>query len=135
MPCWDSAAIAGVTAAEIYGLQVLVPNIEDDAGNTTRFLVIGRQSVPPSGDDKTSLLLSIRNESGGLHRLLAPLAEHGISMTRIESRPSRRGNWDYVFFIDVNGHRDDDNLAPALFALRQHAGMYKELGSYPKSVL
>ncbi|MCB1801890.1 MAG: prephenate dehydratase [Gammaproteobacteria bacterium] len=130
-----SAAIAGVTAAEIYGLQVLVPNIEDDAGNTTRFLVIGRQSVPPSGDDKTSLLLSIRNESGGLHRLLAPLAEHGISMTRIESRPSRRGNWDYVFFIDVNGHRDDETLAPALFALRQHAGMYKELGSYPKAVI
>ncbi|MCB1924537.1 MAG: prephenate dehydratase [Gammaproteobacteria bacterium] len=130
-----AAAIAGTTAAELYGLQVLAPNIEDDPGNTTRFLVVGRQSVPPSGDDKTSLLLSTRNESGGLYRLLAPLAEHGISMTRIESRPSRRGNWDYVFFVDINGHRDDERLVPALNALRQQAGMYKELGSYPKAVL
>jgi len=130
-----SAAIAGTMAAELYGLQVLVPNIEDDAGNTTRFLVIGRQSVPPSGDDKTSLLLSTRNEAGGLHRLLEPLARHGISMTRIESRPSRRGNWDYVFFVDINGHRDDPAVAPALGTLQAEAGMYKELGSYPKAVL
>lgn len=131
----DSAAIAGVTAAELYGLQILAPNIEDDPGNTTRFLVVGRQAVPPSGDDKTSLLLSTRNEAGGLYRLLAPLAEHGISMSRIESRPSRRGNWDYVFFVDVNGHREDPGLSAALAALRQQAGMYKELGSYPKAVL
>ena len=131
----DSAAIAGMMAAELYGLRILVPNIEDEPDNTTRFLVIGRQAVPPSGDDKTSLLLSTRNESGGLYRLLAPLAEHGISMTRIESRPSRRGNWDYVFFVDINGHRDDANLAPALNALKRQAGMYKELGSYPKAVL
>jgi chorismate mutase/prephenate dehydratase len=131
----DAAAIAGTTAAEIYGLNVLAPNIEDDPGNTTRFLVIGRQTVPPSGDDKTSLLLSTRNEAGGLHRLLAPLAEHGISMTRIESRPSRRGNWDYVFFVDIVGHRDDPEVAAALAALRQQAGMFKELGSYPKAVL
>jgi chorismate mutase/prephenate dehydratase len=130
-----SAAIAGAMAAEFYGLQVLVPNIEDDAGNTTRFLVIGRQSVPPSGDDKTSLLLSTRNEAGGLHRLLEPLARHGISMTRIESRPSRRGNWDYVFFVDINGHRDDPQVTPALRSLQAEAGMYKELGSYPKAVL
>jgi chorismate mutase/prephenate dehydratase len=97
--------------------------------------VIGRQSVPPSGDDKTSLLLSTRNEAGGLLRLLGPLARHGISMTRIESRPSRRGNWDYVFFVDINGHRDDPEVAPALRALQAEAGMYKELGSYPKAVL
>lgn len=135
--CGDpsAAAIAGMMAAELYGLHVLVPNIEDEPDNTTRFLVIGRQAVPPSGDDKTSLLLSTRNESGGLYRLLAPLAEHGISMTRIESRPSRRGNWDYVFFVDINGHRDDANLAPALVALQRQAGMYKDLGSYPKAVL
>ena len=130
-----SAAIASAMAAELYDLQIMAPNIEDDAGNTTRFLVIGQQSVPPSGDDKTSLLLSTRNEAGGLYRLLAPLAEHGISMTRIESRPSRRGNWDYVFFIDINGHRDDEQLAAALQTLRQQAGMYKELGSYPKAVV
>ena len=131
----DSAAIAGMMAAELYGLRILAPNIEDEPDNTTRFLVVGRQAVPPSGDDKTSLLLSTRNEVGGLYRLLAPLAEHGISMTRIESRPSRRGNWDYVFFVDINGHRDDARLAPALNALQHQAGMYKELGSYPKAVL
>lgn len=131
----ESAAIAGATAAEIYGLAVLAPNIEDEPGNTTRFLVIGRQEVPPSGDDKTSLLLSTRNEAGGLYRLLAPLADHGISMTRIESRPSRRGNWDYVFFVDINGHREDPQVASALSALRAQAGMFKELGSYPRAVL
>jgi chorismate mutase/prephenate dehydratase len=130
-----SAAIAGAMAAEVYGLRVLAPNIEDDAGNTTRFLVIGRQSVPPSGDDKTSLLLSTRNEAGSLYRLLEPLARHGISMTRIESRPSRRGHWDYVFFVDINGHRDEPKVAEALANLRAEAGMYKELGSYPKAVL
>jgi len=135
MASQNSAAIAGAVAAELYGLQVLAPNIEDDSGNTTRFLVIGQQSVPASGDDKTSLLLSTRNEAGGLHQLLAPLAEHAISMTRIESRPSRRGNWDYVFFVDINGHRDDDDVAPALHALQARAGMYKELGSYPKAVI
>jgi chorismate mutase/prephenate dehydratase len=135
--CGDksAAAIAGMMAAELYGLRVLVPNIEDEPDNTTRFLVIGRQTVPPSGDDKTSLLLSTRNEAGGLYRLLSPLAEHGISMTRIESRPSRRGNWDYVFFVDINGHRDDPALALALDDLKKQAGMFKELGSYPKAVL
>lgn len=131
----DTAAIAGSMAAELYGLQVLVPNIEDEADNTTRFLVVGQQSVPPSGDDKTSLLLSTRNEAGGLHRLLEPLARHSISMTRIESRPSRRGNWDYVFFVDINGHRADTEVASALATLQAEAGMYKELGSYPKAVL
>lgn len=131
----DSAAIAGRMAAELYGLQVLAPNIEDDPGNTTRFLVVGQQSVPASGDDKTSLLMSTRNEAGGLHQLLGPLAEHGISMTRIESRPSRRGNWDYVFFVDINGHRDDEGVKPALRALQARAGMYKELGSYPRAVI
>ncbi|MGD1984726.1 MAG: prephenate dehydratase [Chromatiaceae bacterium] len=130
-----AAAIAGTTAAELYGLQVLAPNIEDEAGNTTRFLVIGQQAVPPSGSDKTSLLLSTRNEAGGLHRLLEPLARHGISMTRIESRPSRRGNWDYVFFVDIQGHREDPEVAAALDTLRSEAGMYKELGSYPNAVL
>ena len=130
-----SAAIASATAAELYGLQVLAPNIEDEAGNTTRFLVVGEQAVPASGDDKTSLLLSTRNEAGGLYRLLAPLAEHDISMTRIESRPSRRGHWDYVFFVDINGHREDPEVANALAVLKQQAGMFKELGSYPKAVM
>lgn len=130
-----AAAIASETAAEIYGLQVIAPNIEDEAGNTTRFLVIGKQSVPPSGDDKTSLLITSRNEAGGLHRLLTPLAEHDISMTRIESRPSRRGVWDYVFFIDIEGHADDPRVAEALAALEKSAGLFRNLGSYPKAVL
>lgn len=131
----ESAAIAGETAGEIYQLAILVHNIEDEPGNTTRFLIIGNQSVAPSGADKTSLLMSSRNEAGGLHKLLEPLAKHGVSMTRIESRPSRRGMWDYVFFIDVDGHVEDQQLTSALAALRQSAGMFKVLGSYPKAVL
>jgi chorismate mutase/prephenate dehydratase len=131
----DAAAIASETAAEIYGLQILAPNIEDEAGNTTRFLVIGRQQVPPSGQDKTSLLITTKNEAGGLHRLLTPLASHGISMSRIESRPSRRGMWDYVFFIDIDGHAEEPRIAEALSALEQAAGMFRNLGSYPKAVL
>ena len=130
-----TAAIAGSAAAELYGLDTLEANIEDDAGNTTRFLVIGRHATEPSERDKTSLLVSTRNESGSLVRLLEPLAEHEISMSRIESRPSRRGNWDYVFFIDLLGHQDDPKVGKALSALRSKAGMYKELGSYPMAVL
>ena len=130
-----AAAIAGETAADIYGLPILAKNIEDEPGNTTRFLIVGHQSTPPSGEDKTSLLLSTRNEAGGLHKLLQPLSAHGVSMTRIESRPSRRGMWDYVFFIDVDGHKDDATVAEALRALQSTAGMFKILGSYPKAVL
>ena len=130
-----TAAVAGIQAAEIYGLQVLAERIEDEPGNTTRFLVIGQKDAPPSGQDKTSLLLSCRNESGGLHGLLSPLADHGISMTRIESRPSRRGIWDYVFFIDILGHRQEPKVASALAHLKHDALLFKVLGSYPVAVL
>ena len=130
-----SAAVAGLPAAEIYGLAVLAERIEDEPGNTTRFLVIGAKDAPPSGQDKTSLLLSCRNESGGLHGLLSPFVEHGISMTRIESRPSRRGIWDYVFFIDIMGHQHDPKVAAALEALKRSALLFKVLGSYPVAVL
>jgi chorismate mutase / prephenate dehydratase len=130
-----AAAVAGLQAAEIYGLTVLAERIEDDPGNTTRFLVIGKQDSPPSGQDKTSLLLSCRNKAGGLHALLLPLAAHGISMTRIESRPSRRGIWDYVFFIDIIGHRQDLPVAVALEHLEKDAPLFKILGSYPVAVL
>ncbi|MEN8177280.1 MAG: prephenate dehydratase [Pseudomonadota bacterium] len=130
-----AAAIAGEAAAEIYQLQKLVQNIEDEPGNTTRFLVIGKKDALQSGNDKTSLLFSMHNKSGGLHSLLAPLAEHGISMTRIESRPSRRGRWEYVFFVDIEGHRKDTKVAKALQVLEREATLFKILGSYPKAVL
>lgn len=130
-----SVAIASTEAASLYNLTVHQPNIEDEPGNTTRFLVIGKQQPGVSGDDKTSLLLSTKNEAGGLHRLLAPLAEHGISMTRIESRPSRRGVWDYVFFVDILGHKNDSEVTTALSNLESEAGMLKILGSYPSAVL
>ncbi len=131
----NAAAIASSMAAELYGLDTLAANIEDEPGNTTRFLVVGRHGTKASGDDKTSLLLSTHNEAGGLYKLLKPLASHGISMSRIESRPSRRSNWDYVFFIDVHGHRDDVHVREALEELRANAAMFKELGSYPQAVL
>ena len=130
-----SAAIAGEAAADIYQLARLAENIEDEPGNTTRFLVIGKKDALPSGDDKTSLMFSIQNRAGGLHSILAPIAAHDISMTRIESRPSRRGRWDYVFFVDINGHRKDKKVAEALKELERNATLFKVLGSYPKAVL
>ena len=129
------AAIAGDSAAEIYQLSTLAASIEDEPGNTTRFLVIGKQDAAPSGEDKTSLMFTTQNRAGGLHAMLSPFARHGISMTRIESRPSRRGQWDYVFFVDVDGHREDDELMQALIELDQVAAQVKILGSYPKAVL
>ncbi|MBK1630744.1 chorismate mutase [Thiohalocapsa halophila] len=131
----DCAAVAGEAAAELYELRSLAQRIEDEPGNTTRFLIIGREDAPPSGRDKTSLLLSCRNEAGGLHRLLTPFAEQDISMTRIESRPSRQGVWDYVFFVDVCGHRGDAEVSGALAQLKTAANLYKVLGSYPEAVL
>lgn len=130
-----AAAIAGETAAAIYGLNLLASNIEDEPDNTTRFLVIGRNSVLPSGSDKTSLLLSTANKPGSLFQLLQPLARHGVSMTRIESRPSRRGMWDYVFFIDIEGHALSEPVKSALAELQQQAAMLKILGSYPRAVI
>ncbi len=130
-----AAAIAGETAAEVYGLELLMANIEDRPDNTTRFVIIGRELARPSGRDKTSLLLSSRHKVGALQELLYPLAQHKVSMTRIESRPSRRGKWDYVFFVDVEGHREDQNLAQALQDLEGAAAWYRVLGSYPAAIL
>lgn len=130
-----SAAIAANRAAEIYGLSVLVKNIEDEVDNTTRFLVIGGQDVGPSGVDKTALLVATKNKPGALQTLLTPLADSGISMTRIESRPSRKGIWEYVFFIDIEGHINEQPVADALGRLEQESSMFRILGSYPKAVL
>jgi len=132
-----TAAIAPMAAAELYALNVLVPEIEDRADNTTRFLVLGRKPFPPSGQDKTTLLVSGAHTDapGALFRLLEPLAKHAISMTRIESRPSRRRKWDYVFFIDVEGHAASEPLATALGQLKGQASLCRVLGSYPRAIL
>ena len=132
-----TAAIAGEAAAEVYGLDILVPEIEDTVDNTTRFLVIGRKLFSASGLDKTTLLVSAGNTQspGALHRLLGPLAENGITMTRIESRPSRKKKWDYVFFIDVVGHAEQPPLKTALDNLKQASTLFRVLGSYPAAVL
>lgn len=129
------AAIASTAAAEIYDVKVLIADIEDDPDNTTRFLIIGNTEVDPSGDDKTSLLVSSQNKPGALYRLLAPLAKHGVSMTRIESRPSRKGLWEYVFFIDIEGHAREQRVADVLTELEKEAALVKLLGAYPRAVL
>lgn len=131
----NTAAIAGEVTSEIYGLNILEANIEDNPDNTTRFLIIGKENTTSSGDDKTSLLLSAPNRPGSLHQLLKPFAENDVSMSRIESRPSRLANWEYVFFIDINGHVSDEKVASCLKMLEQEASMFKVLGSYPKAVL
>lgn len=127
----NAAAIAGKRAAELFGLSICAENIEDDAKNTTRFLIIGNQTVAASGKDKTSLILSTNNRSGAIYKLLEPLAQHGVSMSRLESRPSRTGLWQYVFFVDIAGHQEDANVAAALAELREKASFSKILGSYP----
>lgn len=128
-------AIASDSAARIYELKTLAANIEDQPDNTTRFLVIGRLDAGRSGSDKTTLLVSGKNRPGSLYRLLTPLARGKLNMTRIESRPSRRTQWEYVFFIDVDGHIKDRGVANALKGLEAESAFFKWLGSYPKAVL
>jgi chorismate mutase/prephenate dehydratase len=127
------AAIAGEFAGQRYNLQVVSAHVQDDPHNRTRFAVIGRLRTTPSGVDHTSLVLSVSNRAGAVYNLLAPLAANGVSMTRFESRPARMGTWEYYFYVDVEGHANDERVAKALVELQQNAAFFKVLGSYPVS--
>lgn len=131
----DAAAVAGKMAAEQFGLITLAENIEDFSSNTTRFLVISHADVPPSGNDKTSIVVSAHNKPGALFHLLAPFDRDDVSLTRIDTRPSRAENWAYLFFIEFEGHRSDPKIAAILSELEEKSIMLKILGSYPKAVI
>ena len=130
-----SAAVAGEMAAEHYKLTILSSNIEDEPNNTTRFLVLGNYEPKPTGKDKTSLVLSAANRAGAVYEMLTPFAQRGVSMSKFESRPSKVAVWEYLFFIDIDGHQDDANVAEAMDELRKIAGYVKVLGSYPVAVI
>ncbi len=131
-----TAAIGPEVAADVYDLVIMVSGIEDRADNSTRFLVVGRELLAPSGKDKTTLLVSTADTGGAgvLHHLLQPLADHNVVMTFIESRPSRRKNWDYVFFIDIEGHADEPPVSDALAILERESSLFRVLGAYPKAI-
>ena len=125
------AAIAGEIAGQKYNLQTVNAHIQDDPHNRTRFAIIGRLRTAPSGRDQTSIVLSVPNKAGAVYNLLSPLAKHGVSMTRFESRPARMGAWEYYFYVDLEGHEQDEKVAQALAELKQNAAFFKLLGSYP----
>ena len=130
-----SAAIAPESACGFYDLSLHAKNIEDVAGNVTRFIVVGKGDVAPSsdGEDKTSVIVSVKNEPGAMFRLLEPLAANGVNMTKFESRPAPKMPWPFYFFIDLDGHQQQPHIAEALAAVQAHCGFVKILGSYPKS--
>ncbi len=130
-----AAAIASKRAAELFDLHILAENIEDDPKNTTRFLVLGSHTVAPSGQDKTSLVMSAHNKPGAVLQLLEPLSRHGVSMTKLESRPSRQNLWNYVFFVDIEGHQQAPNVQAALAELADRSTFLKVLGSYPTAII
>jgi chorismate mutase/prephenate dehydratase len=126
-----SCAIGPKLAAERYGLKLLAANIEDETNNVTRFLALGRIDPGPTGRDATSIVMSAPNRPGAVHALLSPIAKHGVSMSRLESRPTRVGQWEYYFYVDLLGHRSDAPVAAALAELEKLAPFLKVLGSYP----
>jgi len=130
-----AAAIGPEIAAERYGLKLLVRSIEDDPKNKTRFLVLGTHDAGRSGSDRTSLAMTAHNRPGAVHDLIAPFAAHGVSMTRFESRPARTGQWEYYFYVDIEGHQQDPKVAKALEELRVKAPFVKIFGSYPAAAL
>ena len=128
------AAIAGQQAAEHWDLTVVNAGIQDEAQNRTRFLAIGNIESLPSGNDKTSLVVAVPNRAGAVHEMLAPFATHQVSMTRLESRPARTGQWEYYFYIDLLGHKDEGSVQAALEQLKHQVAFFKVLGSYPRQV-
>ena len=126
--------IAAETAAALYGLSIADAGIQDDPSNRTRFVIVGRYRCGASGADQTSLILSVPDRAGAVHALIEPLARHGVSMKRFESRPARQGSWEYYFYIDLLGHQDDPPVAAALADIRDHAAFFKVLGSYPRAL-
>ncbi|MGI8964539.1 MAG: prephenate dehydratase [Limisphaerales bacterium] len=129
----NSAAIAGLLAAEHYHLEILEMDVQDNSANATRFLVLGRQCSPATGRDRTSIMLSIAHEVGALHSALAPFRKYKLNMTKIESRPSKRKAWEYFFFVDCDGHQNDRKVAGAIAQLEKDCNYVKVLGSYPNS--
>ncbi|MBP8308887.1 MAG: prephenate dehydratase [Burkholderiaceae bacterium] len=128
-----TAAVAGDSAALTYGLTAVASAIQDDPQNRTRFVIIGWHECAPSGADQTSLILSVPDRAGAVHALIEPLARHGVSMKRFESRPARQGTWEYYFYLDLIGHEHDAQMAPALAELKRNAAFYKVVGSYPRA--
>jgi chorismate mutase/prephenate dehydratase len=129
----DAAAIAGEYAAEVYGLKIVKRHIEDNSNNMTRFWVIGKKSLPRSGHDKTSILFSVKDEVGILYRMLEPFYKNHINLTKIESRPLKKKAWEYIFFLDMDGHHDEKRVKDAIRGLDKKCLFLKLLGSYPKA--
>lgn len=127
----EAATLGSEAAAALYGLVVVAAHVEDEANNTTRFLVLGAHDAAPSGRDKTSFVMGVKNQPGAVVKLLQPLADAGVSMSRLESRPARAGNWEYLFFVVCEGHRQDARLGAALAQIEARAAFLKILGSYP----
>ena len=129
----DGAAIASARAAEIYGMKIIASEIEDNPNNFTRFFILSRQDSPPSGNDKTSIVFSVKHEPGTLYEFLKELAIRNINLTKLESRPTRQKPWDYNFYLDFEGHRQDKASREALEYLEETSLFVKVLGSYPKA--
>jgi chorismate mutase/prephenate dehydratase len=125
--------LAGAMAAEVYGLETLEKSIQDSPNNTTRFLVVSHTTCPPTGRDKTSLMFCVQDRIGALYHAIEPFNRLKLSMSKIESRPSKRKNWEYFFFVDIEGHCEDDLVKQAIRELEQHCTFVKVLGSYPRT--